>query len=139
MVACFIVISDCHSSQACELACRYNHKLVKLAEAVLREVIDFEVAEARFQVWDRQWYLEGTAQGLRLGILYQLTAGCDTNLGQASPVLFLYQHHVLLQLCACHVWLVALLPTQIVATRDHLRCQEIAHNIYCDSLWYLSF
>ena len=30
--------------------CRYNHKLIKLAEAVLREVVDFTVEEDRFQV-----------------------------------------------------------------------------------------
>ena len=29
---------------------RYNHKLMKLAEAVLREVVDFKVEEDRFQV-----------------------------------------------------------------------------------------
>lgn len=32
------------------LLCRYNHKLMKLAEAVLREVVDFKVEEDRFQV-----------------------------------------------------------------------------------------
>ena len=33
-----------------EMAHRYNHKLMKLAEAVLREVVDFKVEEDRFQV-----------------------------------------------------------------------------------------
>ena len=32
------------------ICCRYNHKLMKLAEAVLREVVDFKVEEDRFQV-----------------------------------------------------------------------------------------
>lgn len=32
------------------MAHRYNHKLMKLAEAVLREVVDFKVEEDRFQV-----------------------------------------------------------------------------------------
>ena len=40
----------CHGNESCELACRYNHKLMKLAEAVLREVVDFKVEEDRFQV-----------------------------------------------------------------------------------------
>ena len=33
-----------------EMAHRYNHKLMKLAEAVLREVVHFKVEEDRFQV-----------------------------------------------------------------------------------------
>ena len=32
------------------ILCRYNHKLMKLAEAVLQEVVDFKVEEDRFQV-----------------------------------------------------------------------------------------
>ena len=37
-------------SESPEFACRYNHKLMKLAEAVLQEVVDFKVEEDRFQV-----------------------------------------------------------------------------------------
>ena len=40
----------CHGNESPELAHRYNHKLMKLAEAVLREVVDFKVEEDRFQV-----------------------------------------------------------------------------------------
>ena len=36
-----------------EMAYRYNHKLMKLAEAVLREVVHFKVEEDRFQVSQR--------------------------------------------------------------------------------------
>jgi hypothetical protein len=43
-------MEKCHDSELYELAHRYNHKLMKLAEAVLREVVDFKVEEDRFQV-----------------------------------------------------------------------------------------
>lgn len=42
----FTVSAPCHSFPLC----RYNHKLMKLAEAALREVADFRVEEDRFQV-----------------------------------------------------------------------------------------